>query len=134
VSNILILEDEAGFQALLAEVLGSAGHRVTAAATGPAALALASEEDFDLLLVDQRVPGFSGLEFLKHYRSHHPHTPVIMMTAYAEVPVVVESMRLGAVDFLVKPFSLEVVLPLVERCLERAADARPGGAPPGQPV
>jgi DNA-binding NtrC family response regulator len=121
VSRILVLEDEPGFQALLGEVLGGAGHEVLPARSGEEALALAANQTFDLLLVDYRMPGMSGLDFLKRFRDLGQPAPVIVMTAYADVPVVVEAMRLGAVDFLVKPFGLDSLLPLVERCLLASA-------------
>ena len=120
-SRVLVLEDELGFQTLLTEVLGGAGHEVVSAQSGAVALDLAAERPFDLLLVDNRMPGISGLEFLKRFRAIDPHAPVIIMTAYADVPVVVEAMRLGVIDFLVKPFSLDSLLPLVERSLHAAA-------------
>ena len=125
-SRILVLEDETGFQTLLADILSEAGHQVTPALSGAEALALVQNQQFDLLLIDNRMPGLSGLEFLERFRTAGWQTPVIIMTAYAEVPVVVEAMHLGAVDFLVKPFGIETILPLVERCL------RPRAAPPPQ--
>ena len=124
-SRVLVLEDELGFQTLLTEVLGGAGHEVVSAQSGAVALDLAAERPFDLLLVDNRMPGISGLEFLKRFRAIDPHAPVIIMTAYADVPVVVEAMRLGVIDFLVKPFSLDSLLPLVDRSLRAAAGPNP---------
>lgn len=124
-SQILVLEDELGFQALLSEVLGGAGHSVTQAQSAVEALNLARTQAFDLLLIDNRMPGLSGLEFLKLFRADGHEAPVIVMTAYAEVPVVVEAMRLGVVDFLVKPFSIDDLLPLVERSLRAATPVSP---------
>jgi DNA-binding NtrC family response regulator len=120
---VLVLEDEAGFQALLSEVLGGAGHEVLCAESGAEAMKLMATNTFDLLLLDFRLPGETGLDFLEHFRMAGQQAPVIIMTAFAEVPVVVEAMRLGAVDFLVKPFSLDTLLPLVERCLRNAPTA-----------
>ncbi len=124
-SRVLVLEDEVGFQTLLGEVLGEAGHSVTAALSAAEAQALVKQQTFDLLLIDNRMAGQSGLEFLKQFREAGQQAPVIVMTAFADVPVVVEAMRLGAVDFLVKPFSIDSVLPLVERCLRTAAPSDP---------
>jgi DNA-binding response OmpR family regulator len=123
VSRLLILEDEPGFQALLGQVLGQAGHAVVAARTGAEGLAQVAAQPFDLLLVDHHLPGLTGLEFLRRYRAAGHQAPVILMTAFAEVPVVVGAMRLGAVDFLTKPFELDTLLPLVDRCLRRAPAA-----------
>ena len=119
-SQLLILEDEDGFQRLLSEVLGQAGHTVAAARSAAEALRCVAEQSLDLLLVDNHLPGPSGLEFLDRFRAAGHQAPVIMMTAHADVPVVVGAMRLGAVDFLIKPFGLEALLPLVERCLATA--------------
>ena len=123
-SGVLILEDEDGFQALLAEVLGHAGHTVVGARTGDEGLLRVAEQSFDLLLVDNHMPGLAGLAFLELYRAAGHQAPVIVMTAFADVPVVVGAMRLGAVDFLIKPFGIDTLLPLVDRCL-RLAQAAP---------
>jgi DNA-binding NtrC family response regulator len=119
--HLLLLEDEDGFQTLLAEVLGRAGHTVVAARSGDEGLRRVAEQPFDLLLIDYRLPGLTGLDFLERFRAAGHQAPVIMMTGYAEVPVVVGAMRLGAVDFLIKPFGLETLPPLVARCLEPGA-------------
>ncbi len=118
-SRILILEDEAGFQLLLTEILTRAGYQVVSARSGLEALKLVSNQKVDLLMIDNRMPGMTGLEFLKLLRAADDWSPVIVMTAYADIPVVVESMRMGALDFLVKPFDIETVVPLVERCLHK---------------
>ncbi|MCL5999690.1 MAG: response regulator [Chloroflexi bacterium] len=115
--RILVLEDEPGFQLLLTEILTQAGYKVTTASSGDAALEVIRREQLDLLMIDNRMPGMSGMDFLRLIRAADNWAPVIVMTAYADVPVVVESMRLGALDFLVKPFQIESVIPLVERCL-----------------
>lgn len=125
-SRILILEDEAGFQTLMTEILTQAGHQVVSTAAGQDALGLIGAQPVDLIFIDNRMPGMTGLEFLQNLRQMGHETPVIMMTAYADVPVVVQAMRLGAVDFLVKPFRIEAVLPLVERHLQTALPPGPG--------
>ena len=124
-SRLLVLEDEAGFQNLLRDVLAGAGHDVVSAQTGLEALGLAADSPFDLLLVDNRMPGITGLEFVKRFREMDPRAPVIMMTAYADVEVVVAAMRLGVNDFLVKPFDLRTLLPMMERLLRSAARSSP---------
>ena len=122
-SHLLILEDEDGFQSLLADVLGAAGHTVVAAHTGDEGLDRVAEQPFDLLLVDNHMPGLTGVEFLQRFPAAGHLAPVIVMTAFPDLPVVVDAMRLSAVDFLIKPFNLDAVLPLVETCLSRAAPA-----------
>jgi DNA-binding NtrC family response regulator len=114
---ILVVEDEPSFQVLLAEALGGAGHEVVPAGTSEAGLSLGAERPFDLVLLDYRMPGISGIDFLRTFRIGHPNTPVVVMTGFADVPVVVEAMRLGALDFLLKPINIRTLLPVVERWL-----------------
>lgn len=116
----MVLDDEIGFQELLSEYLQALGHRVTMVRTGLHALEVARRCRFDLLLVDQRMPGITGIDFLRQLRLEGNMTLAIVMTAYAEVPVVVASMRFGVADFLVKPFQLDTLLPMIERCLAQA--------------
>jgi len=124
--RILILEDEPGFQLILTEHLKDAGHQVAQAWDGTEALDLIQFEAFDLLLLDNRMPGMTGLEFLQRAREQGVQTPAIVMTAYADIPVVVESMQLGALDFLPKPFRpVQSLLPMVERCMQAAAAPAP---------
>ena len=133
-SRILILEDEEGFQTLLADVLQHAGHTVVGARSGDAGLRRVAEQSFDLLLVDNHMPGLTGLAFFEMFRAAGHTAPVIIMTAFADVPVVVAAMRLGAVDFLIKPFGLDTLLPLVERCLRAARIAPAQTAPHAAPT
>jgi DNA-binding NtrC family response regulator len=118
-SRILVLEDDDGFRAVLSEVLTDAGYQAVLAQSGAEAIEQVKSQPFDLLLIDNRMPGISGFEFLQWARTAGYQTPVIIMTAYADVPAVVSSMRLGAMDFLTKPFSpIHSLLPVVERCLK----------------
>jgi DNA-binding NtrC family response regulator len=118
-SRILVLEDDDGFRAVVSEVLTDAGYQAVLAQSGAEAIEQVKSQPFDLLLIDNRMPGISGFEFLQWVRTAGYQTPVIIMTAYADVPAVVSSMRLGAMDFLTKPFSpIHSLLPVVERCLQ----------------
>ncbi len=118
-SRILVLEDDDGFRAVLSEVLTDAGYQAVLAQSGVEAIEQVTSQPFDLLLIDNRMPGISGFEFLQWARTTGYETPVVIMTAYADVPAVVSSMRLGAMDFLIKPFSpIHSLLPVVERCLK----------------
>ena len=126
-SRILVLEDDNGFRAVLSEVLTDAGHQAVLAQSGAEAIEQVKSQPFDLLLIDNRMPGISGFEFLQWVRTAGYQTPVIIMTAYADVPAVVSSMRLGAMDFLTKPFSpIHSLLPVVERCLTASPRASAG--------
>jgi len=126
-SRILVLEDDNGFRAVLSEVLTDAGYQAVLAQSGAEAIEQVKSQPFDLLLIDNRMPGISGFEFLQWVRTAGYQTPVIIMTAYADVPAVVSSMRLGAMDFLTKPFSpIHSLLPVVERCLAVSPRASAG--------
>jgi two-component system response regulator AtoC len=125
--HILILDDEPGFQKLLSEILTQAGYHVKCAGSAAEALKLTAAQKMDLLFIDNRMPGMSGLEFLRLLRSTNDWTPAIIMTAYADMPVVVDSIRLGACDFLIKPFQIDTVIPAVEQCLASTAEiSEPG--------
>ena len=121
-SSIMILEDESVYQMMLAEILGEAGYQVTPARSGKEALKIIERQQFDLFLIDNRLPGMSGLAFLREVRGAGIQAPAIIMTAYVDVPTVVESIRLSAADFLVKPFSIGTLLPMVDRYLPPETD------------
>jgi len=104
--RILIVDDEAAIRQSLAESLADEGYRTHAAETGEEALAKLNTETYDLVVTDLKMPNVSGLELLQALRNQDRQTPVIMMTAYGDVDTAVESMRLGAYDFIQKPFKL----------------------------
>jgi len=117
--NILIVEDEA----LMCELLGSfftdKGYRVSFAHSGEEAIEQLKEESCALVLSDLRLPGMSGLELLARIQVDWPETVVIMMTAFGSISSAVEAMRLGAEDYISKPFQLDEILITVEKALER---------------
>ena len=84
-------------------MLQEEGYQVYEAADGNAALKTLEEVDVDLVLTDLRMPGVDGLTVLKKVRETHPQTMVMLMTAYASVDTVVDALRLGAQDYLLKP-------------------------------
>ena len=116
--TILVVDDEGLARRSLVELLQEEGYQVHEAADGTTALHLLSEIDFDLILSDIKMPGADGIAVLKKARETHPQTMVILMTAYASVDTVVEALRLGAQDYLLKPLLLEDVLNKVRRLLE----------------
>ena len=105
-ARILIVDDEATIRASLEEALASEGYEVDTAEAGEEALAQCNRHEYDLLVTDLRLPGVSGLEILQALRNQGKATPVIMMTAYGDVDTAVSAMRLGAYDFIPKPFKL----------------------------
>ena len=116
--TILVADDEGLARRSLSELLQEEGYHVHEAADGTTALQLLDEIDFDLVLSDIKMPGADGIAVLKKAREMQPQTMVILMTAYASVETVVEALRLGAQDYLLKPLLLEDVLNKVRRLLE----------------
>jgi two-component system, NtrC family, nitrogen regulation response regulator GlnG len=123
-ARILVADDEPSLRWLLERLLRQAGHGVTVVEDGPAALAAAAAETFDLAFLDIRMPGLDGLETLSRLRVASPDTAVIVMTAHGSVRAAVEAMQRGAYDYLAKPFDNDEVLLLVERALSAKALAR----------
>ncbi len=121
--RILIVDDEAAIRESLEEALRTDGYEVSGAETGEAALAMLHNESFDLVVTDLKMPGVSGLELLQALRNQGRETPIIMMTAYGDVDTAVESMRLGAYDFIQKPFKLGTMRSQVRAALRAT---RPG--------
>jgi len=121
--TILVADDEALARHSVAEVLQEEGYRVYEAADGTAALKLLDEVEVDLILSDLKMPGADGLAVLKKVREAYPQTMVMLITAYASVDTVVDALRLGAQDYLLKPLLLDDVLHKVRRLLEHRQQA-----------
>lgn len=104
--SVLIVEDEAIVRESLRDWLQDI-YQVATAETGEEALELIKEQDFDILIVDVRLPGKSGLQVLREAKEIKPHTKCVVITAYPTVELAVEAMKLGAVDYLIKPITPE---------------------------
>lgn len=114
--RILIVDDEKIKRVTLADDLSGEGHEVVTAANGSAASSLLERELFDLVITDMMMPELDGMELLKRIKAGpSADVAVIMMTAYGSIPVAVEAMKLGAFDFVTKPFRNEDIFPLVQR-------------------
>jgi DNA-binding response OmpR family regulator len=100
----LIVDDEKNIRFTLAETLAALPLEADVAADGEEALRLLEDNRYSLMLLDLRMPGMDGIEVLRRVREIRPEIPVILLTAYGTVDVAVEAMKLGAVDFLSKPF------------------------------
>ena len=118
-SAILIVDDEPGMCNFLQRALQDDCAVVRVANNVEEAEEFRRREHFDLLIVDIRLPGVSGVEWLQTMRTHGDQTDVIFITAYADLETAIEALRVSASDFLMKPFRLEQILSSVERCLER---------------
>ena len=117
--RILIVDDEEGMREVCSDTLEALpGVELITCGDPRQALRLLEESDFDLLLTDIRMPGMSGVELLERARKRDPELPVIMITGFPTVETAVESLKLGAVDYLTKPFLPEELLANVKRFLE----------------
>jgi DNA-binding NtrC family response regulator len=125
--RILIVDDEKIKRITLADDLAAQGHEVVTAADGEEAWTQLQTAQFDVVVTDLKMPRLDGIELLKRIKQGpQAALAVVMMTAYGSIPVAVEAMRLGAYDFVTKPFRNEDLFPLLAR-LDRAA--RPGHVP-----
>ena len=120
-ARILVVDDQEDIRWLLSSLLEDAGYAVSTAADGQEVLEVATKALPDLVLMDVRMPGLDGMAALERLKERDPHLPVIMLTAYGQVPDAVQAMKLGAEDYLLKPFLNEQVLLAVRRALERIA-------------
>ncbi|MEM6290260.1 MAG: sigma-54 dependent transcriptional regulator [Myxococcota bacterium] len=118
-ARILIVDDEQGMREFLTICLGRAGHQCTAVASGAEAIRVTSDRPFDLVITDLTMPGVGGMEVLRHVCAL-PNAPmVLMITAFATTDTAIEAMKLGAYDYLTKPFKVEEIQVVVSRALER---------------
>jgi len=117
--TILVVDDEAEVRSLLAQCLGQAGFDVVTAADGEEALARMRGDRPAAVLLDLTMPRLGGLQALPEMKRIAPDTPIIICTAHSDVATAVSAMRLGAYDYLTKPFDLELVRASARRAVER---------------
>jgi DNA-binding NtrC family response regulator len=142
-ARVLLVDDKQNMLDLLARIVGDA-HDVVMSSDARHALRLLAAEKFDVVVTDVRMPGADGFDILRAVKKHHPDSEVIVMTAFASIETAIQAMRLGAFDYLQKPFDpddVNLVLAralaphqlrqLVERLPEEAAGQQdPAGSPP----
>ena len=119
--KILLVDDEEIVCVPICDELSDAGHQVSWDGTAAAALERLQQEPYDVVITDLRMPGMSGIELLKIVKEQYPGTTVIMITAFATVENAVEAMRLGAYEYIMKPFRTEELLVVLERLQEHRA-------------
>ena len=122
-SNILVVDDEPAICWGVKQLLEREGHCVTILSNGEAALNAVEQQAPDLMLMDVRLPGISGLEALDRLRERHPTLPVVIMTAFGQLEIAVQVMRHSGVDYLAKPFDLDQVAGIVHRMLQDSSTA-----------
>jgi cyclic di-GMP phosphodiesterase len=117
--RILIVDDEPPIRALLGEFLDQSGYEVSLAANGEDALQQLAVRPFDLVMSDVRMPGMNGLELLTEIVGRYPSVGVIMLTACEDLTLAVNAMRIGALDYILKPFRLNEIAQGLEDALKR---------------
>jgi DNA-binding NtrC family response regulator len=116
-NRILVVDDEEALRTVLSSELEGEGYNVAMAADGEEAITILNSRDFDLILLDIKMPNVDGFEVLKHVKQNKPATKVIMLTGFADLKNAIESKKLGAEDFVSKPYDLVDLLTTVERVL-----------------
>jgi DNA-binding response OmpR family regulator len=115
--RILIVEDNPAGRRLLSLMLAEGPYTIEEAPDADAALEILERETIHLVITDVNLPGQSGLELLEHVRTHHPRLPVILITADPRLEIAVQALRLGATNFIQKPFSVEEITEIVRKSL-----------------
>jgi DNA-binding response OmpR family regulator len=115
--SVLIVDDEQVVCDFLHDELSELGYLCTTALNGNDALAELLARDFDVALLDIRLPGISGMKVLAEIRSNHPNTLAVMITAINDVNTAVEAIKLGASDYIVKPFGIDRVCTSIHKAL-----------------
>ncbi len=118
-SKILIVDDEQSMRDFLSIMLKKEGYEVAAADTAGAGLKAVQGEIFDLVISDVRMPGMDGIELLKAVKEISPETVVVMITAHATAETAVEAMKLGAYDYITKPFKVDEIKLVIQKALEK---------------
>jgi len=117
--KILIVDDEEMICSILARRLTREGYSCVTARNGKEALSHFYKDNFSLIISDIKMPEMDGIELLKKVKAMYPNMLVIMVTAYPEIDLAVEAMRIGAYDFIIKPADLELVILSVKKALEK---------------
>jgi DNA-binding response OmpR family regulator len=121
-ARILIVDDEEPIRFSLGEILKLEGFEVESAASGEAAIEILKNVGFDLVLLDLKMPGVSGLEVLHFINDTIPDTKVILLTAHGSLESAIEALRKGAHDYLLKPANSRSILESIERALARRSE------------
>jgi DNA-binding NtrC family response regulator len=117
--RVLLVDDEAGFLEPLLKRLNKRGITATASTSGEEALERVQAEPPDVVVLDVKMPGMSGLETLRKIKKNRPLVEVIMLTGHASVEAAIEGMELGAFDYLMKPLELDDLLNKIQDAYEK---------------
>src|SRR5207253_646241 len=120
-ANLLIADDEAGYRDVLKVIFEDKGHAVHTVKDGRSALAHLKTQPCDVVISDVRMPDMDGIEFLRAARAFYPEIGIVLMTAFGTIDTAREAFKLGADDFITKPFNNEELKLIVGRTLEHKA-------------
>ncbi|MFU8849110.1 MAG: sigma-54-dependent transcriptional regulator [Opitutales bacterium] len=120
--KILVIDDDDDLRYSLKRVFSGNDYEVVEAASGEEGLKVAEKEKPDVILLDNRMGGMSGIEALQHLRGINPHTMIILMTAYGTTQTTIEAMKFGAFDYIMKPFDLKKILSITEAAVAASND------------
>ena len=116
-SSILVVDDEEALRTVLSSELENEGYTIASAGDGDDAINILRDRTFDLVLLDIKMPRVDGFEVLRFIKERFPTTKVIMLTGFADLKNAIESKKLGAEDFVSKPYDLVDLLTTIERVL-----------------
>lgn len=120
-ASLLVVDDDDAFRCVIADELKRLGFNVAAAASGDGALSVLATNQVDVVLLDLRLSGASGLDVLKAIRSGHSGSEVIMLTGYGSIDTAIESIRIGAFDYVIKPCPIDELTIRIQRAIESRA-------------
>jgi two-component system response regulator AtoC len=121
IEKILVIDDEVLVRDFLAETLRRKKYEVLTAENGAKGLAILEENPVDLVITDMKMPGMTGMEVLKNVKQLYPSMMVIVVTAFGSIENAVEAMKLGAFNYLIKPFSPDTIEAVIEKATEHMA-------------
>jgi len=128
-ARILVVDDDAGIRRAFASLLRGCGHELLTAESGEVGIEVAAREQPDLILLDVRLPGMSGLDTFRTLKNTHSEAPVIMMTGSGTMDLAIEASRMGAYEYMLKPFEPGAMLGLIEQTLAARRGAEGQVAP-----
>jgi two-component system, OmpR family, response regulator len=123
--RVLVVEDEIKMAALLKQGLEEQNHSVEVAHSGTAAMEIASNYEFDVILLDVMLPGLDGFEVARRLRKNHRETPILMLTARDAIPDIAHGLDVGADDYLTKPFAFPELLARIRAVTRRGPKTLP---------
>jgi len=123
--KVLVIDDEQIVLDSVKKILEPEGHQVATAQSGRKGLELAMKQDFDIVLTDIRMPEIGGMRILREIKRSKPALPVVIITGYATVKSAVQAMKLGAANYIEKPFLPETLVKALQEALKLAAEKVP---------